>query len=42
MYGKFFMDIGLYVQDGAKIFIDEGWMEKPPQAVDRDSLSSKN
>jgi hypothetical protein len=40
MYGKFFMDIGLYVQDGAKIFIDEGWMEKPPQAVDRDSLSS--
>jgi hypothetical protein len=40
MYGKFFIDIGIYVQDGAKIFIDEGWMEKPPQAVDRDSLSS--
>jgi hypothetical protein len=40
MYSKFLMDIGLYVQDGAKIFIDEGWMEQPPQAVDRDSLSS--
>ncbi|NYE04003.1 hypothetical protein F4694_000747 [Bacillus niacini] len=40
MYSKFLLDIGLYVQDGAKIFIDEGWMEKPPQAVDRDSISS--
>jgi hypothetical protein len=40
MYSKFLLDIGLYVQDGAKIFIDEGWMEKPPQAVDRDSMSS--
>ncbi|WP_419887407.1 DUF3231 family protein [Neobacillus niacini] len=40
MYSKFLLDIGLYVQDGAKIFIDEGWMEQPPQAVDRDSVSS--
>jgi hypothetical protein len=40
MYSKFLLDIGLYVQDGAKIFIDEGWMEKPPQAVDRNSMSS--
>jgi hypothetical protein len=40
MFSKFLMDIGLYVQDGAKIFIDEGWMEKPPQAVDRNSLST--
>jgi hypothetical protein len=40
MYSKFLMDIGLYVQDGAKIFIDEGWMEQPPQAVNRNSMSS--
>ena len=40
MYGKFLADLGIYVQDGAKIFIDEGWMEKPPHALDRDSLSS--
>jgi hypothetical protein len=40
MYSKFLLEIGLYVQDGAKIFIDEDWMEKPPQAVDRNSMSS--
>ena len=40
MYGKFLLDIGFYVQDGAKIIIDEGWMEKPPQALNRDELSS--
>lgn len=38
MYGKFFLDIGIYVQQGAKIMISEGWMEQPPHAVDRDRL----
>jgi hypothetical protein len=41
MYGKFLLDIGLYVEDGAQIMIDQGWMEQPPEAVDRDSLTSK-
>ncbi|MDP4087163.1 MAG: DUF3231 family protein, partial [Bacillota bacterium] len=40
-YGKFLLDIGLYVEDGAQIMIDQGWMEQPPEAVDRDSLTSK-
>nr|WP_263326714.1 DUF3231 family protein [Neobacillus sp. Marseille-Q6967] len=41
MYMKFLMDVGLYVEDGANIIIQEGWMEKPPHAVDRDHLASK-
>jgi hypothetical protein len=41
MYGKFFADIGRYVEDGANILIDEGWMESPPQAADRDQLASE-
>jgi hypothetical protein len=41
MYGKFLLDIGLYVEDGAQIMIDQGWMEQPPEAVDRDFLTSK-
>lgn len=41
MYAKFLTDIARYVEDGANIFINEGWMEQPPQAADRDYLSSK-
>lgn len=41
MYAKFLADIGIYVQDGAKIMIDQGWMEQPPKAIDRDNLASK-
>lgn len=28
-----------YAQAGAKIMIDNGWMEEPPQAADRSKLS---
>lgn len=41
MYAKFLTDIARYVEDGANILINEGWMEQPPQAADRDKLSSK-
>ncbi|WP_342047674.1 DUF3231 family protein [Bacillus sp. OTU530] len=40
MYAKFLADISLYVEDAANIAIDQGWMEQPPQAVDRDQLAS--
>jgi hypothetical protein len=40
MYGKLLTDIGRYVEDGANIMIDHGWMEQPPHAVNRDHLSS--
>ncbi|MGM0901153.1 MAG: DUF3231 family protein [Bacillota bacterium] len=40
MYGKLIFDTGRYVEDGANIMIDHGWMEQPPHAVDRDYLAS--
>lgn len=40
-YAKFLLDVGTYIQDGAKIMIDNGWMEQPPQAADRDALVLK-
>lgn len=39
MYARFLTDMALYVEDAANIMIDHGWMEQPPQAVDRDSLA---
>ncbi|MCM3670650.1 DUF3231 family protein [Mesobacillus maritimus] len=39
MYGKLLLDIGLYVEDGANIMINHGWMEEPPKAASRDELS---
>lgn len=41
MYARVIMDVGLYVEDGANIMIDRGWMEQPPEAVDRNKLTSK-
>jgi hypothetical protein len=35
MYAKFLTDIGLYVEDGISIMIEQGWMEQPPKAIDR-------
>ncbi|SET54915.1 Protein of unknown function [Salinibacillus kushneri] len=32
MYAKFLLDVSLFVEDGANIMIDHGWMEKPPEA----------
>lgn len=39
MYGKFIMDVGLFVEDGANIMIEHGWMEQPPEAVNREELA---
>lgn len=41
LYAKLLADISLYVNEGAKIYIDHGWMELSPQAADRDDLASK-
>lgn len=42
MYARCLMDVSLYLEDGANIMIDHGWMEQPPFAVNRDKLSSKD
>jgi hypothetical protein len=41
MYMKSLAEVSLYVEDGANIMIDHGWMEQPPKAVDRENLASK-
>lgn len=41
LYTKSLMNIALFVEDGAKIMLENGWMEQPPEAVDRDTLPSK-
>lgn len=39
MYAKLLMDVSLFVEDGANIMIDKGWMEQPPVAIDREGLA---
>jgi hypothetical protein len=38
LYTRSFMKIGRFIEDAAKIYIEKGWMEQPPHAVDRDKL----
>ncbi|MBO0960262.1 DUF3231 family protein [Neobacillus sp. MM2021_6] len=35
LYGRTLVNIGLFVDDGANILIEKGWMESPPKAFDR-------
>lgn len=39
MYNRLSLEIQLYSEDGANIMIDNGWMEQPPMAADRDELA---
>lgn len=41
VFARFMAEVGNYVEDGANILIDFGWMEQPPQATDRDALVNK-
>lgn len=34
LYGRSLMNIGIFVDDGANILINKGWLESPPQAFD--------
>lgn len=36
LYAKFILEVGAYAEDGARILIDHGWLEQPPQAADSD------
>lgn len=35
LYARTSFNVGLFVDDGANILIDRGWMESPPKAFDR-------
>lgn len=41
MYMKSLSEVSLFVEDGANIMIENGWMEQPPKAIDRENLASK-
>lgn len=41
-YNKFILDIQRYAEDGANIMINNSWLEKPPQASNREQLAKKN
>jgi hypothetical protein len=37
-YARLLTEIAFYAEEGANIMIDHGWLEKPPQAPDRNQL----
>jgi hypothetical protein len=39
IYGRALIEIASYLQDGANIMIENGWMEQVPEALDRDKLT---
>ncbi|MFD2445045.1 DUF3231 family protein [Bacillus sp. CGMCC 1.16607] len=41
-YEGYLIKIGAYAEEGARILIDHGWFEKPPQSLDRESLRNQN
>jgi hypothetical protein len=41
-YGRMLLEIGNFVEDGANILIDHGWMEHPPEAADREAIATKS
>lgn len=38
-YGRLMLEVGNFVEDGANIMIEHGWLEQPPQAADREALA---
>jgi hypothetical protein len=40
MYMKCLTEVTLFVEDGATMMIENGWMEQPPKAIDRTDLAS--
>lgn len=38
-YSRLMAEIAKYANEGAKIMIDNGWMERPPEAADRKNLA---
>jgi hypothetical protein len=41
MYTKSLAEVSLFVEDGAMMLIENGWMEQPPKALDRTDLATK-
>ncbi|KKI92390.1 hypothetical protein WQ54_09440 [Bacillus sp. SA1-12] len=41
-YASLGRDVALYAEDGANLMINNGWLEEPPRALDRDELVKKH
>lgn len=41
LYGKSLTNISRFVQDATSIMIENGWLEIPPQSINRENLASK-
>lgn len=41
MYARFLAGNAVYVEDGANIMIERGWMEQPPKAIDRGGIAKR-
>ncbi|HLO12878.1 MAG TPA: DUF3231 family protein [Pseudoneobacillus sp.] len=41
-YEKYLLKLGAYAEEGGRILIEHGWLEKPPQSIDRESLRNQN
>lgn len=40
-FSRLIMEIGQYAEDGANLLIKHGWMEQPPQSVDKNAIIKK-
>jgi hypothetical protein len=41
VYTRLMAEIAKYAEDGTNIMIDNGWLEEPPKAADRDELAKR-
>lgn len=42
LYNRLSLEVQLYSEDGSNIMIENGWLEQPPMASDRNQLAKKN
>lgn len=40
LYIRLTAEIAEFAEEGAKLMIENGWLEQPPQGVDRDQLAN--
>ena len=41
LYTKSLLKISLFVEDAAKLMVENGWMEQPPKAAERGKLAAE-
>lgn len=41
LYEGYILRLGSFAEEGARILIEHGWLEKPPQSIDREALRNQ-